>query len=69
MSQIADLEDFARRPPGEFAYFGVTAPRTAEGRATDSGWYNFDPATYQECGLAGTFGGWDKSDRDSPRVK
>jgi hypothetical protein len=37
----------------------VTAPRTAEGRATDSRWYNFDPATYLECGLAGTFGGWD----------
>ncbi len=34
----------------EQRYFGIDAPR-------GSRWYNFDPATYLECAVAGTFGG------------
>lgn len=68
LSQIADQEDFLRQPLSEFAYFGVSAPRTSQERATDAYWYNFDPATYLECGMAGSFGGWDESDPNSPRV-
>jgi hypothetical protein len=63
LSQIADLEDFADQPPGPAAYLGVRAPRP-EGliRATPADWYNFDPATYLECGLTATLGGWDPGD-------
>lgn len=25
-------------------------------------WYNFDPKTYLECGMAGSLGGWDEHD-------
>ncbi|MCW5790248.1 MAG: hypothetical protein KIT72_07500 [Polyangiaceae bacterium] len=39
----------------ELRYFGVDAPRGAR-------WYNFDPCTYLECGVAGTFGGWQDGD-------
>ncbi|GII57244.1 hypothetical protein Pth03_56330 [Planotetraspora thailandica] len=62
LSQIADLDDFALQPPGDHAFFGVDAPRTSTTRATPSRWYNFDPASYLECGLAGALGGWDESD-------
>ena len=64
LSQIVDLEDFAARPPGEYAYFGVDAPR-APGigrRATPVRWYNFDPESYLECAMAGTLGGWHEQD-------
>lgn len=64
LSQIADLADFADAGPlPEYAYFGCSAPR-AEGcrRATDLGWYNFDPSTYLECGMSGSLGGWDEHD-------
>jgi hypothetical protein len=36
-------------------YFGVDAP---SGRR----WYNFDPLTYIECGLQGSFGGYQEGD-------
>ncbi|GAA4599214.1 hypothetical protein GCM10023194_78740 [Planotetraspora phitsanulokensis] len=62
LSQIADLDDFALQPPGEHAFFGVDAPRTSTARATPCRWYNFDPASYLECGMAGGLGGWDESD-------
>ena len=64
LSQIADLEDFAERPPGPNAHFGADAPRPVGcgPRATSPRWYNFDPATYLECGVAGALAGWDVSD-------
>jgi hypothetical protein len=64
LSQIADLEDFAARPPGEFAYFGVDAPRAPGSgrRANPVRWYNFDPAAYLECAMAGSLGGWHEQD-------
>jgi hypothetical protein len=64
LSQIADLADFSDQGPlDEYVHFGVDAPR-AEGcvRATDSRWYNFDPKTYLECGMAGALGGWSEED-------
>ncbi|WP_432824532.1 hypothetical protein [Dactylosporangium sp. CA-092794] len=64
LSQIADLADFAERAPvDDQAVFGVDAPR-ADGcrRATGGRWYNFDPMSYLECGMAGTLGGWSEED-------
>ncbi|SNS54030.1 hypothetical protein [Actinomadura mexicana] len=64
LSQIADLEDFLAAPPGPQARFGVEAPRPpgSGARATPARWYNFDPATYLECAVAGSLGGWDAAD-------
>ncbi|RAY11133.1 hypothetical protein DPM19_32020 [Actinomadura craniellae] len=63
-SQLADLEDFAGRPPGPAARFGATAPRPAGAgpRAVPARWLNFDPAGYLECAIAGGLGGWDAAD-------
>ncbi|GAA4245383.1 hypothetical protein GCM10022255_012520 [Dactylosporangium darangshiense] len=64
LSQLADLADFAEQGPLDpMASFGTDAPRP-EGcrRATMRRWYNFDPRTYLECGVAGTLGGWDEED-------
>ncbi|KAB2352623.1 hypothetical protein [Actinomadura rudentiformis] len=64
LSQLADLADFLVSPPGRRARFGVDAPRPAGTgrRATPPRWYNFDPATYLECAVAGSLGGWDPAD-------
>ncbi|MQY09147.1 hypothetical protein [Actinomadura macrotermitis] len=64
LSQIADLEDFLAAPPGPRARFGVDAPRPAGSgpRATPRRWCNFDTATYLECAVAGSLGGWDAAD-------
>ncbi|GAA2402725.1 hypothetical protein GCM10010191_07840 [Actinomadura vinacea] len=64
LSQLADLEDFLTHPPGPRARFGVDAPRPPGTglRATPRRWYNFDPATYLECAVAGSLGGWDADD-------
>ncbi|GLZ12846.1 hypothetical protein Acsp04_30810 [Actinomadura sp. NBRC 104425] len=64
LSQLADLEDFLAAPPGPHARFGVDAPRPPGGgrRATPARWYNFDLATYLECAVAGSLGGWDAAD-------
>nr|BFE38283.1 hypothetical protein GCM10010200_105340 [Actinomadura rugatobispora] len=64
LSQLADLEDFLAHPPGPQARFGVDAPRPpgTGRRATPRRWYNFDPATYLECAVAGSLGGWDAGD-------
>jgi len=64
LSQIADLADFADQGPlDKYAYFGIDAPRP-DGcvRATGVRWYNFDPRTYLECGMAGALGGWEPED-------
>lgn len=51
--QIADLQ--AMRSSGQLGdsnrYFGLDAPSGAR-------WYNFDPASYLECGASGSVGGW-----------
>ncbi|GAA0966203.1 hypothetical protein GCM10009555_007460 [Acrocarpospora macrocephala] len=64
LSQIADLADFADAGPlDEYAFFGVDVPRPwGVVRATGVRWYNFDPRTYLECGMAGSIGGWDEAD-------
>ncbi|QXJ26186.1 hypothetical protein AGRA3207_007804 [Actinomadura graeca] len=64
LSQLADLEDFLAAPPGPQARFGADAPRPdgAGRRATPPRWLNFDPATYLECAVAGSLGGWDAAD-------
>ncbi|WP_245667963.1 hypothetical protein [Actinomadura macra] len=64
LSQLADLEDFLTAPPGPQARFGADAPRPhgTGPRATPPRWYNFDPATYLECAVAGSLGGWDAAD-------
>ncbi len=51
--QIADLQ--AMHSSGQLGdsnrYFGLDAPSGAR-------WYNFDPASYLECGACGSVGGW-----------
>lgn len=56
-SQIVDLHEMALNGQLEdkYRYFGINAPRGAR-------WYNFDPCTYLECAVAGTFGGWCEGD-------
>jgi len=48
MQEAGSLDDESR-------YFGLDAPRGGR-------WYNFDPCTYLECAVAGTFGGWEEGD-------
>jgi hypothetical protein len=57
LAQIRDLREMAAAGTLEdqMRYFGVNAPSGAR-------WYNFDPSTYLECAMAGTFGGWDEGD-------
>jgi hypothetical protein len=52
MAEAGTLEDDQR-------YYGVDAPSGAR-------WYNFDPHSFVECGLCGSFGGWEP-DADSDR--
>ncbi|MBI5549544.1 MAG: hypothetical protein HY901_37135 [Deltaproteobacteria bacterium] len=58
MMQMVDLREM--REGGalrdELRYFGVDGPSGAR-------WYNFDPCTYLECAVAGTFGGWQPGDQ------
>ncbi len=53
VEQIVDLQRM--RANGQLAdsnrYFGLDAPSGAR-------WYNFDPASYLECGTTGSVGGW-----------
>lgn len=58
--QILDLHEMRERGilQDELRYFGVQAP---SGRL----WFNFDPATFLECGLAGRFGGWVEGDNSN----
>jgi hypothetical protein len=55
--QIVDLRemDEASILANEYRYFGVSAPRKSQ-------WYNFDPVTFLECGMTGSFGGWEPDD-------
>lgn len=55
--QIVDLRemDECGTLNDEMRYFGIRSPR-------ESQWYNFDPAGYLECAMAGSFGGWEPED-------
>jgi hypothetical protein len=55
--QIVDIRemDAAGQLSSDHRYFGLDAPRGGR-------WYNFDPITYLECGLAGALGGWEPDD-------
>lgn len=57
LMQIVDLHEMeqAGTLANELRYFGVNAPRGAR-------WYNFDPRTFLECAVAGTFDGWQAGD-------
>jgi hypothetical protein len=57
-SQIVDLREMrdAGMLANEHRYFGMDAPRGQR-------WFNFDPLTYLECAVEGTFGGWRPGDR------
>jgi hypothetical protein len=63
LRQIRDLREMAEADilTNDQRYFGVTSPRGGR-------WYNFDPLTFLECGVQGTFGGWQSSE-DTRRVK
>ena len=66
-SQIIDLRDMrdAGMLANEHRYFGLDAPRGGR-------WFNFDPLTYLECAVEGTFGGWvpgDSTGRDYVSAK
>jgi hypothetical protein len=55
--QVVDLHEM--REYGildrELIYFGTNSPRGSD-------WYNFDPCTFLECAVRGTFGGWEPGD-------
>ena len=57
IQQIVDLREMAETGmlANEYRYFGVNSPR-------GSRWYNFDPISYLECAMAGSFGGWEPGD-------
>jgi hypothetical protein len=57
IQQIIDLREMAQAGTldDQMRYFGVNAPR-------GSRWYNFDPSTFLECAMAGTYGGWEEGD-------
>lgn len=64
-SQILDLEDAhaAGLDRAEYRNFGLEIPRQGRReRATGSHWFNWDPLGYVECGIVGTFGGWEPHD-------
>ncbi|MBO0797503.1 MAG: hypothetical protein J2P31_01655 [Blastocatellia bacterium] len=55
--QIVDLRemDEAGMLKNKYKYFGVDSPRGER-------WYNFNPASFLECAMAGTYGGWSPGD-------
>jgi hypothetical protein len=55
--QIVDLRelDEKRRLEDKYKYFGIDSPRGHR-------WYNFDPASFLECAMAGSYGGWSLGD-------
>ena len=55
--QIVDLHEMqaAGTLANELRYFGIQAPGGAR-------WFNFDPAGFLECAVAGSFQGWDDAD-------
>jgi hypothetical protein len=57
VNQIRELREMAENGLLEIEYreLGLTAPGGGH-------WYNFDPVSYIECGIAGAFGGWEEGD-------
>ena len=57
LQQVVDLRemDEAGTLDNPHRYFGVNAPRGSK-------WVNFDPVTYLECAMAGSFGGWEPTE-------
>jgi hypothetical protein len=55
--QIVDLRELKERGRLKYKdkYFGINSPRGHR-------WYNFDPAGFLECAMAGTYGGWRPGD-------
>jgi hypothetical protein len=56
--QIVDLREMKEKgmlKRKDKNIFGVTAP-------SRQFWYNFDPAAFLECAMAGTYGGWHPDD-------
>jgi hypothetical protein len=55
--QVVDLREMDEKGTlkDEMRYFGIDSPR-------GSRWYNFDPHSFLECGMAGSFGGWGEGD-------
>jgi hypothetical protein len=55
--QVADLHEMAKTGilSHPHRYLGIDAPGGMP-------WYNFDPLTYLECAVDGTFGGWRSGD-------
>jgi hypothetical protein len=57
LRQIVDLHEM--NESGQLAdpqrYFGINSPRGQR-------WYNFDPSTFLECAVAGSYGGWEPGD-------
>ncbi len=54
----------------EYRYFGLDVPRRGPGeRATGSYWFNWDPAGFVECGMTGSFGGWEPGDEGVARTR
>jgi hypothetical protein len=57
LRQIVDLHEMAEQGllKNELRYFGINSPRGQR-------WYNFDPCTFLECAMAGSYGGWQPGD-------
>jgi hypothetical protein len=55
--QIVDLREMAEQGTlkNEHRYFGIDSPRGQR-------WYNFDPCTFLECAMEGSYGGWEPGD-------
>jgi hypothetical protein len=64
LSQIADLADLAEAGPmPQWASLGIDVVRPpGVSRATGPRWYNVEPSSYLECGVAGSLGGDDPAD-------
>jgi hypothetical protein len=61
--QIVDLREMEENGTlsDEDRYFGVDSPR-------QSRWYNFEPVSYLECAIAGSFGGWEPDDESNRQL-
>lgn len=61
--QIVDLREMAENGTlaDQYRYFGIDSPR-------HSRWYNFEPRSYLECAMAGSFGGWEPADAASRQL-
>jgi hypothetical protein len=55
--QIVDLREMAEEGmlADPYRYLGIDSPRRRR-------WYNFDPYTFLECAMAGSYGGWQPDD-------